>query len=132
MSTPPPRRRRAPCVADIVLWVLLAAAVPLSQRALAQAGARRGDVLELRSAGATRTVALHRDSTYTLAGAAGPTHVRVAGGAAWIDSATCRDRLCVRMGRVRAPGRALVCLPNRVLVQVRGDTAGRSVDAIAR
>jgi hypothetical protein len=132
MPRPSPRRRRPPCAADIVLWIAIAAAVPLSQRALAQAGGRGGDRLVLQSGAAIVTVRLQRDSTYTLPGDLGPTRVRVAGGAAWIDSASCRDRLCVRMGRLRGPGRALVCLPNRVVVQVRGPAASAGVDAVAR
>jgi len=133
MPRPPlGRRRRAPCAADVVLAAVLVAAVPASQRAVAAAGGGAGRTLELQAAGVTQVVPLHHDADYPLGGPAGGVVVRVQDGRAWITDATCRDRLCMRMGTLRGPGRALVCLPNRIVVRVRGDAGSAGVDAIAR
>ena len=45
-----------------------------------------------------------------------------------IDS-PCRDKLCARAGWIERPGDVAVCLPQRVIVEIRG--AGRGVDGVA-
>jgi hypothetical protein len=123
------RRRRAPTPADVVLLAALVAAVPLSHRAVATT-ASAGFQLELCSADTRRIVDLRRDAEHEIGGALGTTVVAVRGGEAWIAHAPCANRLCMRMGRLRGAGRALVCMPNRIVVRVLGAPA--DVDAIAR
>jgi len=36
-----------------------------------------------------------------------------------IDSADCKDQLCVRMGAKSEAGETVLCLPNRVLIEVK-------------
>ncbi len=43
-----------------------------------------------------------------------------------VDSA-CPDKLCVRVGRVRAGGASIVCLPNRVVLRLEGNGFGPDV-----
>lgn len=43
----------------------------------------------------------------------------------WITDADCPDKLCENMGKVSKDGQTLVCLPNRVIVQIEG---GESAD----
>ena len=45
----------------------------------------------------------------------------IEGGEAYIASADCPDRLCVRSGRISLVGDRVVCLPNRVVIEIRGD-----------
>lgn len=48
--------------------------------------------------------------------------------------ADCPDDLCILMGVKRNLGEKIVCLPNRVLVEIIGDegsTGGDSIDAVA-
>lgn len=48
--------------------------------------------------------------------------------------ADCPDDLCILMGVKRSLGEKIVCLPNRVLVEIIGDegsTGGDSIDAVA-
>ena len=73
-----------------------------------------------------------RDTTLTVAGPLGPTLVRIEGREAWIVTSPCRNQICVRMGRLRAAGGALVCLPNRVMVRFEGRNGASGVDAITR
>jgi hypothetical protein len=132
MMAAPHRRRAAPTRADLVLLAALIAAVPLSRQAVGAAagGAAGGTRLALTGAGSEESADLRQDGEYSIAGPIGTTIVRVQDGEAWIAQAPCTNRLCVRMGRLRGPGRALVCLPNRVVVRVAGTAA--DVDAIAR
>lgn len=49
----------------------------------------------------------------------------IEGGEAYMKSADCPDRTCVRTGRIKYSGQTIVCLPNRVAVSVMGkDTSG--------
>jgi len=43
-----------------------------------------------------------------------------------VDSA-CPDKLCVQTGWISRPGESIVCLPNRVVVEVVGDEEGPDV-----
>ncbi|MDR2530202.1 MAG: NusG domain II-containing protein [Oscillospiraceae bacterium] len=48
--------------------------------------------------------------------------LRVSGGAVFMESADCPDKLCVRRGRVSSDGQRIVCLPNRVSISVETQT----------
>lgn len=57
--------------------------------------------------------------------------IRIYDNAVQIIDADCPDQLCVHMGAVRKVGEKVVCLPNRVLVEVVGKSnEGDGVDAI--
>ena len=38
-------------------------------------------------------------------------------------SADCPDHLCVKQGKISADGEMIVCLPNKVTVQISDETA---------
>ena len=52
----------------------------------------------------------------------------LAGRTARMQSADCRDQVCVRTGTLTRAGQAAVCLPNRVVLKLVGDTG--ETDAI--
>jgi hypothetical protein len=60
--------------------------------------------------------------------------IRIYDKAVQIQDADCPDRLCVHMGAIRKIGERVVCLPNRVLVEIVGESVqsieGDDVDAI--
>lgn len=124
------RRRRAPTPADIVVLVLLALTIPVSQRWTRGDGAAVR--LVVRDAHGERRFDATRDLDLQVRGPLGDTHVRVADGEAWIVAAPCRKQLCRRMGRLRGPGRSLVCIPNRVVVRFEGATGAAQPDAVTR
>lgn len=51
------------------------------------------------------------------------------GRTAAMQSADCRDQVCVRTGTLTRAGQAAVCLPNRVILKLAGEKT--EVDAIA-
>ncbi|MDO4270051.1 MAG: NusG domain II-containing protein [Eubacteriales bacterium] len=55
--------------------------------------------------------------------------VVLSGKTARMQTADCRDQVCVRTGTLTRVGQSAVCLPNRVLVKLVGEKA--EVDAIA-
>jgi len=58
--------------------------------------------------------------------------IEIYDGRARIVSSPCRDQLCVKAGWVTRPGEAAICLPQRVVLQVKGHGRGQSgVDGVA-
>lgn len=47
----------------------------------------------------------------------------ISGGHAWIQDATCPDKLCEKQGRIHLQGQMIVCLPNRVVITIEGGEA---------
>ena len=53
----------------------------------------------------------------------------VGDGAVWMEEANCRDGLCIRQGKMRNGAKTIVCLPHKVVVQLKGDApAGDNSD----
>ena len=42
-------------------------------------------------------------------------------GEAWLSSADCPDRLCVKQGRISHTNESIVCLPHRVTIRITGE-----------
>ena len=56
--------------------------------------------------------------------------VEVKDGAISVTKADCPDKICQNHRAVSKSGESIICLPNRVIVTVRGE--GREVDGVAR
>lgn len=55
--------------------------------------------------------------------------IRVEGGAVFMEEANCRDGLCIRQGKMKNGAKTIVCLPHKVVVQLKGDApAGDNSD----
>ena len=52
----------------------------------------------------------------------------LSGRTARMQSADCRDQVCVRTGTLTHAGQVAVCLPNRVVLRITGETS--EIDAI--
>lgn len=59
----------------------------------------------------------------------GGNRLQIRDGEAYIDFATCPDKLCVRQGHIKNADRSIICLPNRVTVTV---DKGGDIDAVSR
>lgn len=67
---------------------------------------------------------------YTVQGPLGKTIIQVQDGEARIIDSPCPDKLCVRMGWVRAKGQSAICVPNRILLRVVSDDNNK-IDSIS-
>ncbi len=47
-----------------------------------------------------------------------------------IIDADCPDKLCLEPGFVSKPGQAIVCLPNQLMVEVKGSTEDKNSDEL--
>ena len=55
--------------------------------------------------------------------------IRVEDGAVFMEEANCRDGLCIRQGKMRNGAKTIVCLPHKVVVQLKCDApAGDNSD----
>lgn len=59
--------------------------------------------------------------TIPLGSSLGYNQVVIENGAARMVSASCPDQVCVQTAPIRLPGQTIVCLPNRVVVEVTGE-----------
>ena len=77
------------------------------------------------------TLPLSEDTKVTISGFDGGENLLViSDGKAEIESASCPDGVCVRHYAISRDGESIICLPNRVVVTIRGGEKGE-VDAIA-
>ncbi len=79
----------------------------------------------------TAVYSLFENRTETISGAKGLNNVlEIRDGKARVTDASCPDRLCVRQGEISKEGESIVCLPNRVVITLRGTEEGES-DVVA-
>ena len=77
------------------------------------------------------TLPLSEDTEVTISGFdSGENLLVISDGKAEIESASCPDGVCVRHYAISRDGESIICLPNRVVVTIRGGEKGE-VDAIA-
>lgn len=55
--------------------------------------------------------------------------VVIESGCVFIRNSSCPDHLCEQMGKISTVGNSIVCLPNRLLIQITGEGG---VDAVTR
>lgn len=104
--------------ADLLL-VLVLVALSLSVFFVARSQREEGDVVAVLVDGeCVARYSLAESGEYSLNG--GTNILVIEGGEAYIASADCPDHLCVRSGRISLVGDRVVCLPNRVVIEIRG------------
>ena len=62
---------------------------------------------------------LSRDGEYSLNG--GTNILTIKDGAAFMKDADCPDKLCIHQKKKSKTGERIVCLPNRVMVEIEGE-----------
>ncbi len=79
------------------------------------------------------TLPLDEDATYAVQREDGNTTnpVVIEGGSVHMEEADCPDQLCVKQGKIRYAGDSLICLPNRVVVEISGEDE-QALDAVAK
>lgn len=54
----------------------------------------------------------------------GTNHFIIENKEAYLEDATCPDKLCVHMGHISKAGEMIICLPNRVMIVIEGTDSG--------
>lgn len=61
-----------------------------------------------------------KDTVFTLVGPVGKTEIQIQDARVWISKAPCRHHICQHQGKISKSGQILVCVPNRIYVQIEG------------
>ncbi|MBN1525215.1 MAG: NusG domain II-containing protein [Spirochaetales bacterium] len=78
--------------------------------------------LYIRSADKEQFVSLEKEQTISLRGPAGETVIHVHDGMAEVVSSDCPEKICVRSGTIKEENNWIACLPNHVLIRIKGTT----------
>ena len=65
----------------------------------------------------------------SIKGPLGETRIHVEDGRVWVTKAPCPHKICVKMGKISRSGEIIVCVPNRILIEVEGGEE-REIDSI--
>ena len=110
--------------------ILISAAVLLSVLALVLSGvfySADAGAVQVWSNGQLETVLpLDSDCVYTTK--SGGNVIAVHDGKAYMQSADCKDKLCVHQGKISKAGQTIICLPNKIVMELKGKKSG--VDAV--
>ncbi|MFQ6093576.1 MAG: NusG domain II-containing protein [bacterium] len=80
--------------------------------------------------GSARRLDLSTDQEVPISGPLGETVVEVSAGRVRVESSPCPHKICVQMGFRDRNGDVIVCIPNKVIVCVRGGERGERVDGV--
>ena len=66
---------------------------------------------------------LSEDTVYNISGYHGGENIlEIKDGKAHLTNASCPDKLCVNMGYISKTGQSIICLPNKVVIEIKGNT----------
>ena len=122
--------------ADIILLIIiLAVGIPLS--VLSLTAGTTGDRVEISLNGRVcGTYPLHEDRVIEVSEDGHTNHITIKDGQVSMSYSTCRNQVCVNTGAISKTKDAIVCLPNRVVVEIISDGsekpgAGGDADVIS-
>ena len=105
----------------VVVLAVLALSVFLVVQGVAGAGADSRLEVSVSANGEEVLVRPLGEDTFELAvpGYAGDSYLEISGGRVRMVDSACPDKLCVRTGWISRPGESIVCLPNRVVIEIK-------------
>lgn len=80
----------------------------------------------------TASFPLEGETEYLIETSEGTNLLVISGGEARLWEADCPDRLCVKQGAIRYAGDSIICLPHKVVIEIRGGETGDGLDAMAK
>ena len=83
-----------------------------------------GSIVVVKVDGAViKELPLNQDAEFTVPGYQGGINsITIRNGSVLVSDADCPDKLCVKMGRINRAGETIVCLPHRVVVEIKMDS----------
>ncbi len=77
-----------------------------------------------------KEIPLNDNETFTVKTEFGTNVIKVENGKVHVHEADCPDKICIKDGYIDKPGEILVCLPNKVVVEIIGQNE-RDLDEIS-
>jgi hypothetical protein len=90
----------------------------------------RGTEVQITSQEFQRSFDLNENRIVDVEGPLGTTEVVINDGEVWVSDSPCREKICIKMGKKHRVGEEIVCVPNRVVVEVKGERT--RVDGVTR
>lgn len=112
----------------ILIAVVLAAA--LISAAFVYMTHNKGDMAVINVDGnVISELSLSENTTITVEGYQGGSNVvSIIDGKAYVSEADCPDKICVKTGGISRAGEAIVCLPHRVVVEIKSGNGSHNED----
>jgi hypothetical protein len=86
--------------------------------------------VEITGKGFQKYYDINEDRIINVEGPLGATAVIIEDGEVRVEDSPCREKICIKMGRKKRVGDQIVCVPNRVIVEITGESD--AVDGITR
>ncbi|MGN0733760.1 MAG: NusG domain II-containing protein [Emergencia sp.] len=116
--------------ADIILFIVLVAA-SLAVTAAALSGGDEGERVRISVDGKTYGVySLYEDRTVEIKQDKSINKITIKDGHVQMSDSTCRNQVCVDTGEISRTSQSIVCLPNKVMVEIVGGEA--NLDAVSK
>jgi len=90
----------------------------------------KGEYVEISGEDFKKSFSLFENRVVNVNGQLGVTKVVIKNRKVWIEESPCREKICIKMGKISKTGEQVICVPNRILVEVKGKD--KSVDAVSR
>lgn len=115
--------------ADIILLiVILAVGIPMS--VLSLTAGTGGDKVKISTDGQVYGIyPLNEDCEIDVTEDGHTNHITIKDGQVSMSYSTCRNQVCVNTGAISQTKDAIVCLPNRVVVEIISSEEGKGGDA---
>jgi hypothetical protein len=85
------------------------------------AGQSSGKLLvEIKTEKQTYLFPLDENRTFVAEGPLGGTLVAISDGEAHVVDSPCKEKICIQAGQIKKAGEWIACLPNKVLVAIKG------------
>lgn len=80
-----------------------------------------------------RELTLDDEASFSVEGyQGGINRIVIHDGKAYVTEADCPDGLCVKTGEISRTGETIVCLPHRVVVEIKGESSSDDLDSVVR
>lgn len=108
--------------ADIVLFIILIA-LGIAVTVMSLTGAEDGSVVQISVDGKTYGVySLNKDQTIEIKQDKSINKITIKDGHVQMSDSTCKNQICVKTGEISNTSQSIVCLPNKVMVEIiRGE-----------
>ena len=77
-------------------------------------------------------VSLEEEKTIEVDTEHGKNVVRIENGSVFMEEADCPDQICVEHKTISKSGETIVCLPHKVVVEVKADNSEKEIDSIVQ
>lgn len=103
-----------------ILLILVIFGIGVSLLAYTYLGKQNHSVVAVRVDGKVVQEFLLDDSIqYKIEGIGGTNTLCIDEGSVWLKEADCPDRICVQTGKIRYAGQSIICLPHKVVVEIK-------------